>query len=77
MVVIPLDRLLPFGGDSANVILRVIVGVRHLAPDEIAQPIRPVQKAGIFDLLMLAGPVEAHLLRQFDIPLQGFVAGSR
>jgi hypothetical protein len=46
------------------------VRVRHLTPDEEAESVGPVQPARIFDLLVLACAVEAHLLRQLDVATQ-------
>src|SRR5260370_35062959 len=48
--------------------------VRHLPPNEKAKPVRPVVPARVFDLLVLARPVEAHGLRELDVAAQVFVA---
>src|ERR1700694_3683431 len=45
----------------------------HLGPDQEAEPVGPVEPAGILGLLVLASPVEAERLRQFDVLAQGIV----
>src|SRR5215211_6387426 len=48
----------------------LLVGVRHLAPDEQAQRVGPEQPARVFDFLVLAGAVETHLPGQLYVPAQ-------
>ena len=69
------DGLLPLGRHSPHVIRAVLVGVRHLSPDEKAQSVGPEQIAWVFDLLVLAGAVETHLLREFYVSAQVLVRG--
>src|SRR2546429_6629446 len=45
----------------------VLVKVRLLGPDQEAKPVRPVEPAGVFNFLVLAGPVEAERLRELDV----------
>ncbi|MNI72194.1 hypothetical protein D3C73_1281210 [compost metagenome] len=70
MVIIPLHRLNPFLRDPCHIRPGELVGVRHLAPNQQAEPVRPVQITRIFDFLMLACTVKTHLLGQFHVPAQ-------
>ena len=46
-----------------------------LAPGEIAQAVGPIIVTLLEDLLVQAGAIEAHGLRQGDVLLEGFVGG--
>ena len=48
--------------------------VRHLAPDDEAQLVGPVQPSRILGLLVLAHPVQAERLRHLDVVLDGVIA---
>ena len=58
---VALDSFHPLGVESLDVFLVEFVGIGHLRPDEVSQSVRPVEEDGVFDLLVLAASVEAHL----------------
>ena len=67
VAVVAAQRLGPLAHDPLHRASGEAVGRRHLAPHQQAQPVRPVQVAGILELLVLAHTVEAHGLRQLDV----------
>ena len=73
MVVVAGDRLWPLLQHAGHVEAAVLVGVRHLAPDEEAHLVAPIQPARVLDLLVLAGAVEAERLGELDVALDRLV----
>ena len=71
------DRGRPFARDALNRLLCEAVGARHLRPDQQAQDIGPIEVPGILELLMLPDSVEAHRLRELDVPAQGLIVWCR
>ena len=63
------DGLGPLLLDAGGVLEVELVGVGHLAPDEVAEAVGPVQEQRVLDLLVLAAPIEPHALRQLDVRL--------
>jgi len=64
VVVVARDHLHPFARQPFNRHVREHVGVGHLAPDQQAQAIAPVEEAGIGNHLVNAHPVETHFFDQ-------------
>ena len=62
MVVVAAHRFQPLAPQPLGRLVVVDVGVGRLAPHHHAQPVAPVEEAGILDLLVDAHAVEAHRL---------------
>src|SRR6202171_3683106 len=62
------DDLRPFPKHSIDRAVSEPICTRHLLPYQQPKDVGPIKVAGIFDLLMLAYAVEAHLLGQFHVP---------
>ena len=77
VVDVALQHFEPLAREPRDVLVVVQVGVGHLARDEIAQLVGPVEEARILHLLVLARAVEAHRLRGLDVVLDGLVGGRR
>src|SRR5256886_16667519 len=67
VVLIALDDCSELIHESLLRLRGVLVKVGHLGPDQEAKTIRPVEPAGVFNFLVLAGPVEAERLRELDV----------
>src|SRR3989449_8487859 len=52
----------------------MLMKARHLGPHEEPKPVRPVEPAWIFRLLVLASPVEPKGLGELDVASQVFIA---
>src|SRR2546427_9750543 len=51
----------------------MLMKARHLGPQEDPEPVRPVEPAWIFHLLVLASPVEPKGLGELDVASQVFI----
>lgn len=70
VVDVSLDSLDPFAVIPGYILVAELVSVCDLSPDQKPKPIGPVVEDGVFDLLVLAASVDAHLQRHFDVGSQ-------
>src|SRR5579871_5814115 len=77
MADVPHHRLRPLHRDPLHRLLVKPIRAGHLLPDQQPQLVRPVQIPRIFDLLVLANPIESHRFRQFHVPPQRCVVRRR
>ncbi len=73
-VITPHD-LQPLAGESLHSSGGEHEGARHLAPDQEAEPVAPVQEAWVLDLLVDAHAVEAERLDQLHLAAKRVVGG--
>jgi hypothetical protein len=77
MAVVSLHRRHPFARQAFDRPLGEAIGAGHLAPHGEADVVGPIEIAWIFDLLVLAYPVEAHVARELHVAPVGVVVGGR
>ena len=77
VIVVALHRRNPLAGETGNVGSVEFVSVGHFARDQKAEVVGPIEIARIFQLLVLARAIEAHLLGHADVVLDSFVGGRR
>src|SRR5713101_5210302 len=77
MIVIALDGFHPFAREPLDVAIVEEISVRHLARDQEAHVVGPIEKSGIFQLLVLACAIESHLLGHADVVLYRVIRGWR
>ncbi len=71
---VAVNHLHPLAGQSLDGPRRKAVGTGHLLPHQQTQHVAPVQPAGVFDLLVFSGSVEAQPLGQLHVAAQLLVS---
>ena len=62
MVTVPLNDLRPLIVKPVNILVAKLVCISNLSPHQEPQSISPVEESRVFDLLVLAAPVQPDVL---------------